>query len=483
MRKFLSTLMATAICTLVIVGCSKNSDPYNPPTPTPTPPTPTPTPEETYDQAFKAYVGGTIASNQDWGFGASVIAARAATRGSESGFYVTDDPDYMKLFEKPFFTEALDSLPQGKKVGESIKNFEFKSRGPFRFDFVFSETEQNLEIGYYYYNPDTETPEQAKKVTLVGTWPDDLSSKKYIQWSYYSEPSENQWRNYGSNDGYKIWSYSSPAQWVRCKMFTLRDGSEENDKTVDVPVGYRVGFYVKNPITGKTAYTNRNLNSDDDFYFVVLDSKKSTAELVNTYLVGIEDGSGDPCDFDCNDVMIDVHKNVEDTFPELVILENKPKTWCVIAEDLSASENTDFDFNDIVLDVTLTKTGADCVLQAAGAELPIRVNGDDNNEVHKLFGVGDKDMVNTNAPKGVKKDPVKFSITSITGSFKSVKDVKIEVKKDDGKWHELYAKTGDSACKILVTTDFVWPDEQQSIKAKYPKFVDWVKDPTVVWYP
>ena len=26
MRKFLSTLMATAICTLVIVGCSKNSD-------------------------------------------------------------------------------------------------------------------------------------------------------------------------------------------------------------------------------------------------------------------------------------------------------------------------------------------------------------------------------------------------------------------------------------------------------------------------
>ena len=39
MRKFLSTLMATAICTLVIVGCSKNSDPYNPPTPTPTPPT------------------------------------------------------------------------------------------------------------------------------------------------------------------------------------------------------------------------------------------------------------------------------------------------------------------------------------------------------------------------------------------------------------------------------------------------------------
>lgn len=487
MRKLLSTLMATAICTLVIVGCSKNSDPYNPPTPTPTPPTPTPTPEETYDQAFKAYVGGTIASNQDWGFGASVIAARAATRGSETGYYVADD--YIKLYTKDFFKEALDSLPEGKKVGESYKNFEFKSNGPFRFDFVFSNTKEDMEIGYYYYNPDNETADQAKMVPLIAKWKTELAAKQLIQWTYKTTPSANSWWEYSSEDGYSIWENTPPtdAKTVRTKMFTLRDGSsdpsEKNpDKTIDVPKDYRVGFYVKTT-SGKVAYTNRNLNSDDDFYFAVLDSKTSTSSLVNTYLVGIEDGTSTDdkaCDFDCNDVMIAVHKNLEETFPDLVILENKPKTWRVIAEDLSASENTDFDFNDIVLDVTLTKTGADCVLQAAGAELPIRVNGDDNNEVHKLFGVGEKDMVNTNAPKGVKKEPVKFSIT---GSFKSVKDVKIEVKKDDGKWHELYAKTGDSACKILVTTDFVWPDEQQSIKVKYPKFVDWVKDPTVVWYP
>ena len=137
-----------------------------------------------------------------------------------------------------------------------------------------------------------------------------------------------------------------------------------------------------------------------------------------------------------------------------------------------------------MLDVKLTKTGADCILQAAGGQLPIRINGDDDLEVHKKFGVDQKTMVNTNADKkglpSAKKDPVSFSIT---GSFSSVKDVKIEVKKQDGKWHELYAKTGDSACKILVDTTFKWPDEQQSIKEVYPKFEDWVKDPTVVWYP
>jgi hypothetical protein len=311
----------------------------------------------------------------------------------------------------------------------------------------------------------------------------------YIQWTNKSNPGPNDWNKYVYNDGYSIWNKPSPAtaQMVRTKLFTLRDGSDDvvvvnPDKTVDVPVGDRVGFYVKYK-NGKVAYTNRYLNTDDDFYFVVLDSNNKDANLSNTYLVGIEDGASTadkPCDFDCNDVMIDVHKNLEDGFPLLVIPERE--TWRVIGEDLSASENSDFDFNDIVLDVTLTKTGADCVLQAAGGQLPIRINLNDNLEVHKLFGVDLKTMVNTNADKkglpGAKKDPVKFSIT---GSFKSVKDIVIQVKKDDD-WHELYAKKGDTACKILVTTDFVWPDEQESLKQKYTKFVDWVKDPAVVWY-
>ena len=493
MRKLLSTLMATAIFALVIAGCSKNSDPYNPPTPTPTPPTPTPTPEETYDQAFKSYVGGTISPNQDWGFSASVVATSAATRGTEQGYYLSDN--YPKEYTQAFFKEALDSLPEGQKVGASIKNFEFVSRGPFRFDIVFGYTDQKIEIGYYYYNPDTETYADRKEVKLVGDFQSDFTSYKYIQYNKSDPPSEDKWKNPKPWDGYHtIWDAEKyNAKWVHARMFTLRDGSNDEkivnpDKTVDVPKGYRVGFYVRNPENGdQKVYTNRFLNKDEQFFFAVLDSKNEKSNLVNAYMVGIEDRTSttaEKCDQDCNDVMIAVHKNVEDGFPELVIPEKENPTWRVIAEDLSASDNTDFDFNDIVLDVKLTKTGADCVLQAAGAELPIAINGEyDKLEVHKLFGVEDKVMVNTNSKVGKHKDnvpPVKFSIT---GSFKSVKDVKIEVKKD-GNWHELYAKTGDSACKILVTTDFVWPDEQESIKVKYPKFVDWVKkDPSVVWYP
>ena len=179
-----------------------------------------------------------------------------------------------------------------------------------------------------------------------------------------------------------------------------------------------------------------------------------------------------------------MNNHLEDTYPLLRI--PKP-TWRVIGEDLSAEENTDFDFNDIVLDVTLTKEGAECVLQAAGGQLPLRVNYDDNLEVHKLFGVDQKMMVNTiNLEKHpelkqykVDKDPVKFSIK---GSFKSVYDVVIQVQKGN-QWHELYAKPGGSACKILVKPTFKWPDELESLKVVYPKFIDYVNDPNVKWYP
>jgi hypothetical protein len=242
-------------------------------------------------------------------------------------------------------------------------------------------------------------------------------------------------------------------------------------------------------------YTNRYLNdNEEDKYFAVLD-EEGESELSGAYVVGIEDLKDN--DSDCNDLIIAVNKHIEDTYASLVFPEKPeppvpptpptPTTWRVIGEDLSAEENTDFDFNDIVLDVTLTDDGAECVLQAAGGQLPLRINGDDELEVHKMFGVDQKMMVNTInlakhpelEPYKVDKDSVKFTIK---GSFSSVKDVKIEVKKSDGKWHELYAKLGGSACKIVVKPTFKWPDELESLKAVYTKFTDYVKDPTVVWY-
>lgn len=131
-----------------------------------------------------------------------------------------------------------------------------------------------------------------------------------------------------------------------------------------------------------------------------------------------------------------------------------------------------FDFNDIVLDVAIDTDGkAHCILQAAGATLKIRINEDDNLEVHHLFGVAQNVMVNTNAKKrGMtgedNKDPVEFTLD---GPYTSAKDVKIHVYRQDS-WMELTAPKGGAASKIAVPADFVWPDERVSLKTVYPDF-------------
>ena len=134
----------------------------------------------------------------------------------------------------------------------------------------------------------------------------------------------------------------------------------------------------------------------------------------------------------------------------------------------------------MLLDVALTETGAKCILQAAGATLKIRINGDDRLEVHDMFGVDQGVMVNTHAEKKglahADKDPVEFDLT---GSFSSISDIKLEVyKKVDNKWKwlELTAPVGRPSCKIAVKIDFEWPDERESLKVKYPDFLNYVQN-------
>lgn len=168
----------------------------------------------------------------------------------------------------------------------------------------------------------------------------------------------------------------------------------------------------------------------------------------------------------------------------------KPQGVRIIAEDLNVRDlnsdgidDTDFDFNDIVLDVTIDNGKAKCVLQAAGATLKIRINGDDNLEVHKMFGVDQKVMVNTDAEKhGLNGKTLPAVPFELNGTFRSAADIKIEVFRQNG-WIELFAPVGQAACKIAVPTDFEWPYERQSLKQKYPDFPRYaVKNDIEKWW-
>ncbi len=148
----------------------------------------------------------------------------------------------------------------------------------------------------------------------------------------------------------------------------------------------------------------------------------------------------------------------------------------VIAEDLSASEAGDFDFNDVVFDVVKAEGGKTTLrLICAGGVLPLRVKG---IEVHGLFGEttpnekGEYQMFNTGAGPNV--DPVEFKINGEYTTPEQIKNIKIEVYKN-GSWMELQATTGEAACKILVDDTFVPVPERRNIANENKKFTDYVQ--------
>ena len=148
----------------------------------------------------------------------------------------------------------------------------------------------------------------------------------------------------------------------------------------------------------------------------------------------------------------------------------------VIAEDLSASEAGDFDFNDVVFDVVKAEGGKTTLkLICAGGTLPLKVMG---IEVHGLFGEttpnasGTYKMYNTGA--GPTVDPVTFDINGEFTTPEQINNIKIEVLKNN-EWMELKATRGEAACKILVDDTFTPVPERQNIADKNKKFTDYVQ--------
>ncbi len=159
----------------------------------------------------------------------------------------------------------------------------------------------------------------------------------------------------------------------------------------------------------------------------------------------------------------------------------------VMAEDLSATDGTDFDFNDIVFDVNyISNSEVKIVLRAAGGTLPLRIAENDEWETHKLFDVNQSVMVNTNAKakglSGAWKDPVELTLTGTFSSNENefaaqVKGIKIEVYKND-KWVEMDAQVGKPACKFGIPRYLQWAQERSNVNGCF-NFAAWVQDPSI----
>ena len=150
----------------------------------------------------------------------------------------------------------------------------------------------------------------------------------------------------------------------------------------------------------------------------------------------------------------------------------------IIAEDLAASNGSDFDYNDVVFDAYIDADNkAHIIVRAAGGTMPLYIGEvKEKNEVHQMFGVSTSTMVNTGVD-GKAIDYLKGTEELVLdGTYTDYNQIDIIVV-NGGKSYKLEAKKGQAAEKILVGTDYEWTEERQAVEDKHEGFINYVKHP------
>mgnify|MGYP007069883465 CR=1 FL=1 len=254
-----------------------------------------------------------------------------------------------------------------------------------------------------------------------------------------------------TNDGYTVFRFkvpgNNPGEWVE------HTANVDGEWTIEsaIAAGIQVSYieYVWNSETS----TNE--------------------EVTHTYTVGQEGTDAWRIDNVVGGNMSVKGDNVyTDWIIRLVAAQPKAANYRVIAEDLNAAEETDFDFNDVVFDVIPDAANNKTTIKliAAGGIYPLRVAG---QEVHEKFGASKKedgtyDMINTGA--GVTFPVTTFDISGTYDTPEKIKNIKIEVQKIGDQWTELEANTGEAACKILVDDTFGVIAEKHSVASENQNF-------------
>ena len=236
-------------------------------------------------------------------------------------------------------------------------------------------------------------------------------------------------------------------------------------------------------------------NSTDSKYhteYIIIPGEKIDPSLAGFYYVGFDFYATHPEGQEANKNM-DVERDwiFNDWIVRISPAEFKGAKR-IVAEDLAANES-DFDYNDVVFDATITKEQipsmnyalkyvAHVTLRAAGGTMPLYIG---NKEVHALFGVDTGTMVNTE--NGTAKKPV-ASFTQILGDANhdnvmaySIKDIPVKVLTNNGEI-TLESNVGQASEKLCVSTSYLWCKEREPIQEKYPKFPRFVTDRTIKWY-
>lgn len=154
-----------------------------------------------------------------------------------------------------------------------------------------------------------------------------------------------------------------------------------------------------------------------------------------------------------------------------------PVTVRIMCEDLGNS--FDWDFNDVVFDVTFENKGSDIqakiALRASGGTLPIIVGTtDDRYETHKLLGDGSMTPI-LSAPA-----PAVYTVATLreANNGKTVANAKkIPIYVDGIEVTAIDLSQSNIPQRFACPDYVVWSPELTNICLTYPNFPAWVKDP------
>lgn len=227
----------------------------------------------------------------------------------------------------------------------------------------------------------------------------------------------------------------------------------------------------------------------------------------NFTFMGMDDDL-DGGDLDCNDVTFALsnskgekyipeftestkksewNKDVIEKHPEYINPPSQEETnlqsWTLAFEN--AGLDNDFDFNDVVLKVTPNTTThkAEVKLLATGAQRKTAVYYNDTTllgEVHDLFGVDTKTMVNTISPTATKQAVTLDSISWPEDATMETQRMKFSLKvyNEDGTLDRKFSMNDllnnkKSPQALCVAGNWKWPKERINVYVAYPLIGKW----------
>lgn len=341
-----------------------------------------------------------------------------------------------------------------------MNSYELVSTGKFTVYAVYGESTNSDEYGYYYYDPQKNPSEKHPPLKpLLKTHGDVVDFLSYQI----------------SGGNWIPWNFSPNSHNV--ELIEKSEKISSKPYVIDVPLGSRIGFYVKNYSIGDYPwYSKKMLNYDTGYEISAVINHNG----VPTY-VGLEDNAtfSGGSDFDCNDIVFYIDPNESEKIPDVVVpeepVETESMSWIIACEDLGSVG--DYDFNDVVFSVSHVSGEDKAVVTplAAGGTLPAKIlhGGKEIGEIHALLGGGSdtSTMINTSSWRKAGK-PITITVgADFTMSSSNMGGFSLKI--GDGTATITAPGKGKAPQMICVPGDWQWPTERTSIVSAYKGFGEW----------